>query len=207
MTHLIPACQGLLVVVFLASAASKLRSGQALRAFATSLSSMLAIRADRALPVAIAVTAAEAVAVVLLVVPPTRDAGFAAAVALLVVLTSGVAVVLARGGAEPCRCFGASSTPLSGRHLVRNLLLAAVALAGLIGPDDRHPSPWSIAVLLAGGLAGLLVTLLDDLVALFAPTPTSRRSPDGVRSRGRGPARTAARDQPDPHRRRHTTAP
>ncbi|MGJ6966024.1 MauE/DoxX family redox-associated membrane protein [Streptosporangium sp. G11] len=207
MTYLVPACQGLLVVVFLASAASKLRGGRALRAFATSLASMLPIRGERALPVAVAVAAAEAVVVLLLVVPPTRDAGFAAATALLVVLTSGVAVVLARGGAQPCRCFGASSTPLSGRHLVRNLLLTAVALAGLVGPDDRHPSPWSIAVLLAGGLAGLLVTVLDDLVALFAPTPTSLRRPDGVRSRGRGPARTAGRDQPDPDRRRRTPAP
>ncbi|WP_329080242.1 MauE/DoxX family redox-associated membrane protein [Streptosporangium sp. NBC_01469] len=206
MAHLIPACQGLLAVVFLVSAASKLRSGQALRAFATSLVSMLAVRGDRALPIAITLTAAEAVVVVLLAVPPTRDAGFAAATALLVVLTSGVAVVLARGGAEPCRCFGASSTPLSGRHLIRNLLLTAVALAGLIGPDDRHPSPWSVAVLLAGGLAGLLVTLLDDLVALFAPAPTSLRRPDGVRSRGRGPARTAGRDQSDTDRRRHTPA-
>ncbi|MER5646484.1 MauE/DoxX family redox-associated membrane protein [Streptosporangium sp. NPDC002524] len=211
MTHLTPACQGLLAVVFLVSATGKLRGGRALRAFATSLTSMLAIRADRALPVAIAVAAAEAAVVVLLAVPLavpfTRDAGFAAATALLVVLTSGVAVVLAGGGAEPCRCFGASSAPLSARHLVRNLLLTAAALAGLAGPDGPRPSPWSVVALLAGGLAGLLVTLLDDLVALFAPAPTSRRRPDGVRSRGRGPARTAARDQPDTHRRRHTTAP
>ncbi|MER5625692.1 MauE/DoxX family redox-associated membrane protein [Streptosporangium sp. NPDC002544] len=207
MTHLIAACQGLLAVVFLVSAASKLRGGQALRAFATSLASMLPVRGDRALPVAVAVTAAEVIVVVLLAVPPTRGAGFAAATALLVVLTSGVAVVLTRGGAEPCRCFGASSTPLSGRHLIRNLLLIVVALAGLTGPAGQHSSTWSIVALLAGACAGLLVTMLDDLVALFAPTPTSWRRPDGVPSRGRGPGRTAGRDQPDIYRRRRTPAP
>jgi Methylamine utilisation protein MauE len=191
--YLIPVCQGLLAVVFLASAASKLRSGQALRAFTTSLVSMRLVRDARARQVAVAVAVAEAVVVVLLAVPLTRDIGFTAAAALLVVLAAGVAVVLTRGTAEPCRCFGASSTPLSGRHLIRNLLLTAVALAGLTGPAGQHSSTWSIVALLAGACAGLLVTMLDDLVALFAPAPTPRRRPDGVPSRGRGPNWTAGR--------------
>ena len=173
MPYLVPLCQGLLAVVLVVSATSKLRSGQALRAFAESLTSMRLVRATRARPVAIAVAAAEGMVVALLLVPATRDAGFAGAAALLAVLTGGVAVVLLRGTAQPCRCFGASSTPLGRRHFVRNVLLCAAALAGIAAPAGDPPLAGALIALFAGAATGLLVTALDDLVALFAPaSPT-----------------------------------
>ncbi|HEX5596095.1 MAG TPA: MauE/DoxX family redox-associated membrane protein [Micromonosporaceae bacterium] len=172
MLYLAPACQGLLAVVFLASAGSKLRSGQALRAFASSLAAMRLVRGAFAQPVAVAVALAEAVVMALVAAPPTRHAGFAVAAALLAVLTTGVVVVLARGAAAPCRCFGTSAAPLSRRHLVRNVLLAAVAVIGLVAPVGHPPLAGAIIALLGGALTGLLVTALDDLVTLFAPAST-----------------------------------
>jgi len=167
--YLLPVCQGLLVVVFFASAASKLRGGQALRAFATSLTEMGLVRHTHERLVAAAIAGAEAVVVLLLVIPFTRDAGFAGAAVLLVVLSAGVARVLARGTARPCRCFGASSVPLSPRHLIRNILLTAVALAGFVTPAGTQPVAASIVALLGGALAGFLVTALDDVIDLFTP--------------------------------------
>ena len=171
MTYAAPACQGLLIVVFLASAAGKLRGRQALRAFASSLVTLGLVRSRRAAPVAAAVAGAEALAVLLLVVPVTRAAGFAAAAALLAVLTAGVAVVLARGTAAPCRCFGPSPTPLSVRHLVRNAALTGAAVLGLAAPAGSPPVGAAVVALAAGALTGLLVSALDDIVALFAPGP------------------------------------
>ncbi|MEU6722808.1 MauE/DoxX family redox-associated membrane protein [Nonomuraea wenchangensis] len=173
MTFSVVVCQGLLVVVFLASAASKLRSGRALRALATSLTAMRLVGRSRATAVAAALAVSECGVALLLAVPFTRRAGFAAAVVLLAVLTAGVAVVLRRGSGVPCRCFGASPAPLSGRHLLRNLLLTAAALAGLTLPAGSLTLAGWLIALLAGGLAGVILTLLDDLVELFLPFPTS----------------------------------
>ncbi|MDG6107217.1 hypothetical protein Daura_31380 [Dactylosporangium aurantiacum] len=156
-------------MVLLASSASKLRSGQALRAFAATLAAMRLVPGAAARPVASGVAAAEAVTAVALVAPPSRSAGFALAAVLLAVLTAGVAVVLARGTAVPCRCFGASTAPLSRRHLVRNVVLVAAALAGLLLPAGGLPLAGSVVALLAGAVAGLLVTELDQITALFAP--------------------------------------
>lgn len=168
MVYLVPAIQGLLAVVLLISGASKLRSGQALRAFAGALTTMRLVPGSLAGPVAAAVGTAEVSVAALLAVPAAGQAGFAAGAALLAVLTAGVAVVLARGTAVPCRCFGASSIPLAGRHLLRNILLTGAALAGLAAPAGRPALAGWLIALLAGALAGLLVTVLDDLVALFA---------------------------------------
>jgi hypothetical protein len=165
------AAQGLLIVVFLASAAGKLRGRRSLRAFASSLVSLRLVGPGAAVPVAAAVAAAEAGAAVLLV--GTRTAGFAAAVVLLSVLSLGVAVVLARGTAAPCRCFGASATPLSRRHLVRNALLTGAAVLGLAAPAGSPPG--ALLAVAAGVAAGVLVVVMDDLVALFAP-PGGQRS-------------------------------
>ncbi|MEU0484002.1 MauE/DoxX family redox-associated membrane protein [Streptosporangium sp. NPDC006013] len=114
MAYLIPVCQGLLAVVFLASAASKLRSGQALRAFTTSLVSMRLVRDARARQVAVAVAVAEAVVVVLLAVPLTRDIGFTAAAALLVALFAPAPTPRRRPDGVPSRGRGPNWT--AGRH-------------------------------------------------------------------------------------------
>jgi hypothetical protein len=55
------------------------------------------------------------------------------AVALFVAFTLLLARLLARGERPPCACFGSWSVqPISGRHVVRNLLFVAVAAAAAL---------------------------------------------------------------------------
>lgn len=172
MPYVAPVCQGLLAVVLLVSTVGKLRSGQALRTFAASLAAMRLSRPAWAGTVAALVAGAEGAAALLLVIPSARNAGFAVAAVLLAVLTVGVAVVLARGTMRPCRCFGASATPLGRRHLVRNVLLCVAAVVPLAVPAGGAQPAGTAIALFAGGAVGLLVTVLDDLVALFTPAPS-----------------------------------
>lgn len=162
-------CQGLLATVLLVAAASKVRGAQALRTFALSLTAMGLVRRRAALPLGAAVAGAEVTALVLVTLPATRRLGFAACVLLFAVLTAGVAVVLTRGKPVACRCFGASADPLSGRHVVRNAGLTGVALVGVAAPQADVAAAGALVALAGGVLAGLLVTILDDVVALFIP--------------------------------------
>jgi uncharacterized membrane protein YphA (DoxX/SURF4 family) len=65
-------------------------------------------------------------AFLLLVVPGW---GGVAAFTLLAAFTANLALVLRSGRVATCACFGgASATPVSGRHLLRNAVLLALAL-------------------------------------------------------------------------------
>ncbi len=58
----------------------------------------------------------------------------AGALALLGVFSGLIALRLAQGRRPPCACFGVrSARPLSPWHLVRNALLAGLALGALVG--------------------------------------------------------------------------
>ena len=112
-------------------------------------------------------------------------AGFAVAAGLLAVFTGAIVLSLRRGNAAPCRCFGASSTPLGPRHVARNAVLVALALLGLVAA--LVPGPADLAGLVvagaAGVVAGVTITAFDDIAALVSggtpPTVPSppRRSP------------------------------
>ncbi|MDT8319501.1 MAG: MauE/DoxX family redox-associated membrane protein [Xanthomonadales bacterium] len=108
---------------------------------------------------AVLLAAAEALAALLVLVPGTRAAGFAAMAALLLVYTAGIAINLYRGRRDiDCGCSGpASRQPLSGWLVLRNLaLLGLVALAGQAG--TARALNWLdglvilFTVLIAGGL-------------------------------------------------------
>lgn len=78
-----------------------------------------------------------------------------------------------------CGCFGESSTPAHGVHVVTNLVLAAVALWGLVAPPVPITELGSdgIAVLIATGLSivattGALyiaLTALPEVLSLLTP--------------------------------------
>ena len=58
----------------------------------------------------------------------------AIALALLAMFTTLITVRLAQGKRPPCACFGSwSARPLGWRHLLRNLVLIALAVVVLIG--------------------------------------------------------------------------
>ncbi|NUR28377.1 MAG: hypothetical protein HOV83_21465 [Catenulispora sp.] len=77
--------------------------------------------------------------------------------------------VLRRGAAAPCRCFGASTTPLGPRHVARNVALIVACLAGLAGSlaDGALHLPLTLVAAAFGAALGLLVTRLDDVAELL----------------------------------------
>jgi hypothetical protein len=166
------ACRFAVGVVFVVSAASKLRGAAALREFVRSLRRMDVLPPAMVGPVAAVVVAAEVVVVALLVMPVTAGAVAGFALAALLLAGFGVAIVVSvrRGRRVACRCFGSSATPLGPWHLVRNAALLAVAGLGLAaaGLVATSPAPVVVAAM-AGLLVGGLATATDDLVELFRP--------------------------------------
>jgi len=165
------ACEVVLAVVLGTAAVSKLRGPAALREFRDSLVGMRLVPRRAAGPVAAAVGLGEAVVAVALCVPVTAGAGLVAAGIELAVLTAGVGLVVRRGSALPCRCFGPARRPLGRLHLVRNGALLAVAALGLV---SRQPVPEGPAVVIgvaAGVVVGVIGVAAEGLVELFAPLP------------------------------------
>ncbi|MEU7133662.1 MauE/DoxX family redox-associated membrane protein [Streptomyces sp. NPDC046261] len=174
--------------MFLISAAGKLAGARAFGAFADSLRDMRLFPAARVRPLAVLVVAAECLVCVLLAVPvrPVAAVGFVVAAGLLLAFAGAVAVVAARGTRTSCRCFGTSSVPLGPRHVVRNVLLAAVAAAGAAATRATgHTRPAGLVLAaLAGLLLGGLVAVLDDILGLFQSLDTP-----GAAVTARGPRR------------------
>lgn len=161
-------CCWLVAVVFAVSAVGKLRSAAVRAAFRRSVAGMAVLPARAVGPVAVAVPIGEAVAVALLVVPPTAALGAALALALLVAFTSGIAIVLRRGTRAACLCFGTRERPYGVRHLVRNGLLAATALAGAVLVGQPTDQALALIMMAGGALAALVLVVFDELLDLFA---------------------------------------
>lgn len=171
--YLEPACRGLLAAVFLVAGFGKARSRAAFTAFADSLDAVsLLPKALRGVAPA-ALVAVEAVTATLLVTPVTAAAvaGFALAVGMLTAFVIVISVALRRGERISCLCFGSDAGPMDRSHVVRNAVLAGVALVGLlsslIASADGSPAG-VIAAAGAGVLAGALITRWDDLRYLLA---------------------------------------
>ena len=173
----------LIVVVFGASAVTKLRSPGSYRSYVAGLAESQLVT-GRALTVTAAALAvgealvavgATAAAALVAAAPPAPASlpaiALGAAAILTAVLTAGVAVVLRRGTRARCACFGSSaSRPLGPPHLVRNAAMLAVAIIGLAatvaGTTDSSAGA-SVVALTGGGIIGLVAIHLDDLVDLF----------------------------------------
>jgi hypothetical protein len=141
--------------VFALAVVGKLRAPEA---FVASLTDFGLWRARR--PVAYAVIAAEAAVVPLVLL--------AAPVGLLA-FASAIAVTLSRGARPSCRCFGAKSAPVRGAHVARNLVLAALAVAGLFAGDHAFAgAPLAVGAILAT-VTLLVLATFDDLVEVLAP--------------------------------------
>jgi hypothetical protein len=166
-------CCWLVAVVFAISAVGKLRTAAARAAFRRSVADMAVLPARAVGPVAAAVPIVEAAAVVLLVVPPTATLGSVLALGLLALFTSGIVIVLRRGTRAGCLCFGTTERLYGPRHLVRNGVLAAAALA--IAVLSEHPADLLAALIAitAGAVAALVLVMSDELLDLFG-TPAHR---------------------------------
>jgi hypothetical protein len=179
-------------MVFGASAASKVRSGESRRAFVESLRPLCLLPDRLVRPVAVAVTCVEigiflglswgASGLVAGVAgtPAVVVASLVLAVGLLVVLTGGIALALARGTTATCACFGASDQSLSRRHVIRNGVLLLAALTGAVATNFipvGHVEPLGVALAgVSGTVAALVLVRLDDLIDLFAPVGGTSRA-------------------------------
>lgn len=169
--YLVIACRALLAAVFMIAFVGKVRGRATFDEFVASIVALGILPKALSAAAARALVVAEAAAVLLLALPSTVPLGFLAAVGMLVVLTSGILVALRRGRQAPCRCFGASVTPLGRAHVIRNLVLIAVSGSGLTawagaGASVAHPAGVVLA-LVAAAVGVLLVVRLDDLMELF----------------------------------------
>jgi hypothetical protein len=161
----------LIGTVFVVALAGKVSSAKAYAAFAASLRQMDVVPGRFVGAAAAASVAAEIAVVVLLAVPFgwAAVAGFVIAAGLLAVFAAAIGLSLRGGNRAPCRCFGASATPLGKGHIVRNTVLVAISLAGLAAAAGGGPVPVPGAVVAGGAglVSGILATAYDDLVSLF----------------------------------------
>lgn len=179
MIYLAVACRCAVALVFAVSAGSKVRNRAAFAAFESSVRGLRLLPRSATRPITVATCAAELAVVPLVAVPATADAGLLLAAALLAAFSAVISTVLARRGtAVACRCFGSSGQPLGAHHIIRNAVLAAVAVGGVLALPERsgpiHPGGFAVA-LLAGAVLALLAVTLDDAISLFRTANTARR--------------------------------
>jgi hypothetical protein len=187
MVYLVVGCASLIGTVFAVSTFSKLHSRRALTEFLYSTTTMLyafprAQRVNRtfARSVGFAVIAAELGTFILVVIPATVPIGFGVAFVLLLGFSLAIAVTSRSGVSVSCRCFGASSSPVGGRHLLRNSLLLVATISGLVASVAGRQGPATPAgVAIAAGTAVVAAVLLirfDDLFELFRPSTIGTRA-------------------------------
>ncbi|MGW8556696.1 MauE/DoxX family redox-associated membrane protein [Streptomyces tubercidicus] len=164
-------------LVFLCSALSKSRGAAAFRDFRDAVGWLAPALRRHTAPVAVVAVTAEAAVVVMLAAPAAVVAGFALAVVLLLAFTAVLVAALRRGVRTACHCFGGGDERLAPRHVVRNVALVAVAIAGAaaaLNAPHIGAAP-SARLLLTTGVAAVLALItvcLDDLANLFAVTDT-----------------------------------
>ncbi|MEU9509541.1 MauE/DoxX family redox-associated membrane protein [Micromonospora sp. NPDC048170] len=157
-----------LVFVLAAAVVGKLHS-RASRADYRQMFTAMDVPAPLRAPVAVALVAAEIVTAPLLLVPSTVILGSAMAAALFGVLAAGVYHIVRGARRVRCNCFGgASGVELSALHVVRNVVLAVVALAALVlSFAVGAVATQGIAIAVAAALVlAAIVVRLDDLIYL-----------------------------------------
>jgi hypothetical protein len=176
MTTLEMSCRLALALVFLIAATSKTVRRGGLDGFARAIQGF-GIPKRRVVVVAAVVVAVEVSIMVLLALLPAI--GYLVALFLLSGFTAVITRALRHGRSVACRCFGASETPISRSTVVRNAVLAVLAVAGLICRCMMPPAPiisppWLAALI--GLIAGLLLTRWDDLTFLITSRPPQQLS-------------------------------
>jgi hypothetical protein len=178
MPYLVIGARAMLFVIFAASFAGKARSRAAFTAFADSLAGF-GIRGTRLQArTAGLVVAAEAAAAVLIALPFTAIWGLAAGGLIITAFTAQASMARRQGLRPRCNCFGFSKSALGARHIMRNALIVAVAIAGLaaeLASGRTHLAAGP--VVLATGIAviaGTGIVVWDDLAALLGPLQGSR---------------------------------
>ncbi len=163
-----------LMGVFLVSVLTKLRTRRAFGDFTTAVRRLGGLPPRLGTPAAVVVVAVEAGTVAMLAVPGLDGdgrAGLLLAGGLLLGFAAVLVTALRRGTTVACRCFGGSDEPVNRRHVARNAVLVACAVAGAAmtpaaGGTPVAP-PAAVLCLLGASIAVGAVVLLDDLLHLL----------------------------------------
>jgi uncharacterized membrane protein len=94
---------------------------------------------------------------------------FAVATAMLASFAVALGWLVAKGIRRPCMCFGKSTTSIGPVHIIRAVLLAGIAITGLIAA--RQPLPGLGAVSMSVGVSiilALFLVRLEDVVTAIA---------------------------------------
>lgn len=178
MPYLVIGARAMLFVIFVASFTGKARSRAAFTAFADSLAGFGLRGTGLQARTAGIVIAAEGAAAVLIALPFTAIWGLAAGGLIITVFTAKAAMARRQGLRPVCNCFGFSKSALGARHIMRNGLIIAVAMAGLLAELASGRTHLGVApVVLATGIAviaGTGIVVWDDLAALLGPPQGSR---------------------------------
>jgi hypothetical protein len=182
MTPVAAGCAAVIAVVFGFAAVGKLRDSGSWTDFVTTTRSMLPTRRLPARPVAVAVVGGEIAAACLAVAAIVTGAtlvatlAFAVAAVLLASFVDGIARVLRSGRTVRCRCFGSTGAEFGRTHLVRNGLLLATVVIGLVVTLTGAAAPLGAATFVAaaaGATGGLLVAHWDELTYLVSPSTSA----------------------------------
>ncbi len=180
MGYAILGCRCLLALVFAVAAFTKLRGRSAFGAFVAwfgALSTFSALPATVRHLLAAATVAAEALLVVVVLLPWTSLVALWLATAMLAGYMAGAVVIAHRQPGMPCQCFGASAAPLGTRAIVRNAVLLVIATVGAVAATHSGVGLGSaqaaatVLSLVAAATAAMTVIFLDDLVAFLADRP------------------------------------
>jgi Methylamine utilisation protein MauE len=178
--------QSVLATVFAVSVFSKVRSGSRFIDFVKWISGLTDLSGIAAHWAALCFLVLEAIALLALVLPGATPMGLSLSLVILVAFALGIEWAVRRGRLAPCRCFGVSTVPLNRSHILRNLILAGLALSALaIGWDGTPDLAGAILALACGGISGLLFIRFDEVVELFSSKPTQAIHAKAIQSRRR----------------------
>ncbi|GAA2004735.1 MauE/DoxX family redox-associated membrane protein [Catenulispora subtropica] len=172
MVYLSVACRALLAAVFGVAALGKLRGPAAFHAFVATLDGLRWLPPRLRTPAGATLAATEALAAVLLATPGAGIPALVLATALICGFVAVVAAAVVGDTSLTCRCFGGAGNGPGGAdavgpaHLIRNLLLAVIAVGGLVasaGFPGTAAGPGLVGAIGGGALTGALLTRWDDL--------------------------------------------
>jgi hypothetical protein len=129
----------------------------------------------RRVPAVVAATVAAELATAALCLPGSGVPGLVLGAALLAAFAAVAARARRMRVAVACRCFGGNGAPLGRPQIVRNLVIAAVAVAAAVaaafGPGGGPLAGWGVALaVLAAAVVVTLVVFLDRITELVLPT-------------------------------------
>lgn len=174
-TYVLLGSRCLLAVVFLASFASKVRGRAQYAGYLAATRRLIprwALTRVPARALAAIVAAAEVAVPVQLAVPELVLPGLVLSIVLLSGFAAATSAALRRGERSPCHCFGSATRQLGRGHVVRDGLLAAVAVAAVVAAaaGARPLEPIRAAVVAAVSIAAAVVVVLaDDVADVFRP--------------------------------------